>query len=307
MAGAVISGLDEVNGVPGWRWLMLIEGAITVAFGIAFYFVVPDYPQNARQFTPAQRRLAYVRMMKDRDLSAELDSAKLSSWEAFKAVVLDGRSWLFLVLYTLDCTCTGLAYFLPTLVKSLGYTEVTAQWMTVPIWCVGVVSMVIVSYTSDRTQDRHWHNTALLAVSATACLVTMLVKNGVVRYVMMCLVVAGVYPAIALILNWTSEVISFPAQKRSVVLAFVNSFGNLSVIYGSYLWPDREAPQHVLGFGAFTGMLGFGAVLAAAMPYIIKLLPTKPATRAEREILALMGQSHEMPLEDELKEKKDEL
>jgi hypothetical protein len=33
MAGAVISSLDGARGIPGWRWLLVIESAITIVCG----------------------------------------------------------------------------------------------------------------------------------------------------------------------------------------------------------------------------------------------------------------------------------
>ena len=78
-----------------------------------FYFILPDYPHNSRFFSPEQRRLAHVRIMHDRNLNVSLDSARLTSMQAVKAVVCDLRCWLFLLLYTLDCTCTTISYFIP--------------------------------------------------------------------------------------------------------------------------------------------------------------------------------------------------
>jgi hypothetical protein len=33
MAGAIISRLDGVRGIAGWRWLFLVEGVVTVFCG----------------------------------------------------------------------------------------------------------------------------------------------------------------------------------------------------------------------------------------------------------------------------------
>jgi predicted MFS family arabinose efflux permease len=224
--------------------------------------------------------------MHDRNLNMTLDSGKLTSFQAVKAVVCDPKCWLFLLLYTLDCTCTTISYFIPTILRSLGYTSVTAQWMTVPIWTTGGICMLALSYTSDKTQDRRWHIFGLFTAPIIACLVSLFVDQGAAKYAMMCFLIAGIYTAVPLILNWASEVISFPSQKRSVSIAFINSFGHLSLIYGSYLWPSVNAPRHVLGFSAVAALCGAAALLAMAMPWIFKLLPKQPATRAERAILA---------------------
>jgi MFS family permease len=140
--------------------------------------------------------------------------------------------------------------------------------MTVPIWVTGTVFQLGLSWTSDKLQDRRWHTVGLFCLGAFACIVSAFVKAVVAKYIMMCLLVAGLYTGLPLMLNWTSECIPFPDQKRSVAIAFVNCFGHLAIIYG--------------------------ALLAVAAPYLFKLLPKEPATKTEREIWALQARPEEM-------------
>ncbi|KAH7140321.1 major facilitator superfamily domain-containing protein [Dactylonectria estremocensis] len=286
MAGAIIRSLDGTRGMSGWRWLLLIEGLITAFCATCLFFIIPDYPHNSRRFNAEERQLAHIRIMYDKNIDVTLDSNTLTSKQAFKAVIADWKTWMFLVLYNLNGTCTTISYFIPTILKTLGYTKVTAQWMTAPIYVTGAISMLIFSYTSDRSQDRHWHLTGLHLVAVAACITLLLVKNAVVKYVMMCLFIGGLYTALPLILNWASECISYPTKKRSVAIAFINSFCNLSMIYGSYLWPSSDT-RHILGFTTMASFCGAAAVLAASVPVFIHFLPKTPATKAERDLLAL--------------------
>ncbi|KAJ3960296.1 hypothetical protein N0V92_003032 [Colletotrichum tropicale] len=214
MAGAIIKGLEGTRGIPGWRWLLIIEGVLTVACGFGLYFILPDYPQNARYFSSEERRLARIRILFDRQLSVHATTRRMTSWEAFKAVVCDGKTWFFLVSYSIIILGMSISYFVPTILKAMGYTNVTAQWMTVPIWITGAVCQLALSWTSDKTQDRRWHSVGLFGLAAVACLVSAVVKSAIAKYVMMCLLVAGLYTGLPLMLNWTSESIPFPDQKR---------------------------------------------------------------------------------------------
>jgi MFS family permease len=36
------SHLDGAHGLSGWQWLFLVEAIITIAFGIALYWILPD-------------------------------------------------------------------------------------------------------------------------------------------------------------------------------------------------------------------------------------------------------------------------
>jgi MFS family permease len=167
----------------------------------------------------------------------------------------------------------------------MGYTSVMAQYMTIPIWMVGAVFLVILSYTADATGDRRWHITGCLGLSFICTIVCVTVGNAKVQYAMLCFYIAGLYTALPLILNWTSEVISLPAEKRAVVVALVNSIGNLSAVYGSRLWPAGDSPNFIKGFATTGAFTGFGALLAASIPILLKFLPKEGRTKAERRIL----------------------
>ena len=300
MAGAIIRSLDGAHGIPGWRWLFIIEGIITVVCGWGLYFVLPDYPRNSRFLSPEQRQLAHIRILYDRNLTAHAASRPLTSWQAFKAVIADFRTWVFVVIYKVIILGMSISYFIPSILTNMGYTSVTAQWMTVPIWVTGAVAQLTLSYSSDKMQDRRWHNFGLYTLAGVACIVSAVIESNVAKYVMMCFLVAGLYTALPLVLNWASECIAFPDQKRSVAIAFINSFGHLAIIYGSYLWPSTNAPQHLLGFATLAATCALGAVLVAAYPYVVKLLPNEPATKAERRLVASIAQESAAMDGDEL-------
>src|SRR5688572_7945985 len=63
MAGAIIRGLDGARSIPGWRWLFIVEGTLTVVCGFGFYFLLPDYPLNSRFLSPEQRQLSHIRIV----------------------------------------------------------------------------------------------------------------------------------------------------------------------------------------------------------------------------------------------------
>lgn len=111
------------------------------------------------------------------------------------------------------------------------------------------------------------------------------VSNTKVLYAMLCLYIAGLYVALPLILSWTSETIALPSEKRAVVVALVNSIGNLSSVYSSRLWPSTDGPRYTKGFAVVGTFTGFGKVLAATIPILLHYLPKEGRTKAEKAIL----------------------
>lgn len=198
--------------------------------------------------------------------------------------MLDCRTYVFVVLYMLDNGSTTISYFIPTVLKSMGYTGTTVQWMTIPIWAVATVFLLVMPQIADRTGDRRWHITGGLAMSFVSSVVLFQVRNNITRYVFLCFYISGLYFTLPLILTWASALMSLPAEKRAVVIAIANSVGNLSAVYGSRLWPSSSAPDYATGFISVACFTGAGAVLAAVAPYLFRILPRFPS-RAELEIL----------------------
>ncbi|KAK1521071.1 allantoate permease [Colletotrichum abscissum] len=286
LAGAITGNMEGVRGMRGWRWLYLIEGVCTVGFAVIFKFVLLDFPETTKRFSLEERQLAVVRMIHDRQTTAARHGQRLTHWQSLKAALADPRTYIFVVLFTMDLGSCTISYFIPTIVKQMGYTSVMAQYMTIPIWMVGAVFLLVLSYTADKTRDRRWHITGCMCLSFICTLVCVTVSNPKVVYAMLCFYIAGLYTALPLMLNWTSEVISLPAEKRAVVVALVNSVGNLSAVYGSRLWPSSDGPRFVKGFAVTGAFTGFGTILAALIPVIFSYLPKEGNTKAEKEILA---------------------
>lgn len=286
LAGAITGNMEGVRGIRGWRWLYIIEGSVTVCVAIALKFILLDFPEQPnRLMSLEERQLAVVRMIHDRKTTAARHGTRLTHWQALKAALVDPRTYIFVVLFVMDLGSCTISYFIPTIVASMGYTSVIAQYMTIPIWMVGAFFLVGLSYTADRTGDRRWHVTGCLGLSFICTIVCIAVSNPKVLYAMLCLYIAGLYTALPLILNWTSETISLPAEKRAVVVALVNSVGNLSAVYGSRLWPSSDGPKFIKGFATTGAFTGFGTLLAALIPVLLTYLPKEGQTKAEREIL----------------------
>lgn len=287
-AGAITSGLDGAHGITGWRWLFIVEGVATVGVSAVAFLVLLDYPSTSKRLSEEERQLASIRIIADGIATGGQSGARLTHWQAFVASVSDPRTYLFLVLFMLDVGAGTISYFIPTITVTLGYDKTTAQYMTVPIYAVAATVLNIVAWSSDRHLERRWHITAPLALGCACSIVCAVVKTAVVRYVMVCFIAAGIWSALPLILSWTSGTISLPPEKRAIVLALVNAFGNFSSVYGSRIWPSWDSPEYHVGFGVTAGFLGVGMVLAAMIPVICNMLP-QSEEEAARSAAAEVG------------------
>ncbi|WKT43527.1 MFS transporter superfamily [Fusarium oxysporum f. sp. vasinfectum] len=252
LAGGITSGLHDFHGITGWRWLFIVEGVATVGVGIIACFVLLDYPHNSKRLSPQERQLAQIRIVADGLASTSGLSGRLTHWQAFVAAISDPRTYIFIVLFMLDVGAGTISYFIPTITKTLGYSSVKAQYMTVPIYAVATVVLIFAAWSSDRHIERRWHITSALVLGCVGSVVCATVHNPI---------------------------------KRAIVLALVNAFGNFSSVYGSRIWPTKDSPAYHVGFGVTAAFLGTGAILASVLPLLCKITAHK-GTAAERAVLA---------------------
>jgi hypothetical protein len=109
-----------------------------------------DYPDTAGFLNDAERLEVRRRLEEDRCSLAD-DFHLDYVWDALK----DWKIWAFCfitigVFTPLYC----ISLFLPTIVKGLGYTNNSAQLMTVPPYVVACVCCITAGFAADRTRQR---------------------------------------------------------------------------------------------------------------------------------------------------------
>lgn len=127
IAGAITSGMEGVNGIEGWRWLFIIEGAITVVSAFAVPFILLDCPLTSKRLSSEERQMAYDRLILDGITSRNDDSEPLSHLKALRMAVSDWRLLPLVLGYMTIIGSMSLAYFYPTFAEDLGYNRKDAQ------------------------------------------------------------------------------------------------------------------------------------------------------------------------------------
>ncbi|KAK2606474.1 hypothetical protein QQS21_003167 [Conoideocrella luteorostrata] len=258
LAGSITGGLHNVNGIAGWRWLFIIEGIGTIAVSVIAAFVLPDFPSTMsdRQLSAAERSLAVRRLEIDARSRSTEEEPHLTHLQALKLSVTNWRTWLLVIGYMAIVGSSTLSYFYPTLVNSLGYQAREAQYMTIPIFGVAFVATVITGYFADH--NAKWRGVMLgsmMTVAMLCSIIICIVYNVKARYALLVIMASGLWASNGLSLSYASVTFSsMPRETKAVSLALVNAMGNLAQIYGAYLFPSKDEPKYLTGFGVISGM-----------------------------------------------------
>jgi MFS family permease len=153
---------------------------------------------------------------------------------------------------------TGYAgsFFIPTIIREMGYTSSVAQVRSIPIFIVATITAVIAAYLTDRLRHRYWFCIAGLVVASVGYIM-LLAQNHLsagVKYFALFLIVPGGYITQPIVLVWLSNLVS-GHYKRSVSSAVQVGFGNLGGIVASNVFLGSEAPKYPTGYGVSLGML----------------------------------------------------
>ena len=94
IAAGITGNLDGNLGLRAWRWLFIIEGAITVVIAAGAYFLLPDFPRTTRWLSDDEKELAVWRLDEDIGEDDWIDSKHQSFWGGMKMATLDIKMWI---------------------------------------------------------------------------------------------------------------------------------------------------------------------------------------------------------------------
>ena len=128
LLAAAIAQMRGIGGKPGWAWIFILEGLATVVVGIVSYWMVHDFPDEAKFLKPDERARVLRRLAADQQASATHEDFKMSY---FWASVKDWKTYLFAIIYMgADGSLYAFSLFVPTIINELGYTSTKANLLS---------------------------------------------------------------------------------------------------------------------------------------------------------------------------------
>ncbi|ELU42127.1 Major Facilitator Superfamily protein [Rhizoctonia solani AG-1 IA] len=248
--GIIAYGVQTTCAVPNTRinshnHSSLVEGCPTILVGILVLIFLPARPESTKWLSEEERTIATERLQ--REVQSE---ARAVNWDHVRLSLLDYRTWMLSILYqSLNVALSSISVFLPTIIRTLGYTNAKAQLMSVPPYaCAGVV-MLVVAKMSDRLRLRG----PFVAGSLVHA-----------RYAAIFLAVTGTYCGIPIAMSWTTGN-GGSETRRAVNMAMLNTIGQAMAVLGSYIYPEREAPQYIRGFAICCGFAWWGFLISCTL------------------------------------------
>lgn len=251
-------------GMAAWRWIFIIEGAITSFLAIGASFVIVDWPDQTRYLSADEKELLRRRMAADVGDVCRMDT--LNSF-AVRRILRDYKIWLAAFLY-MGVSVAGLSgtFFLPTILNEFQWKAQEVQVHTIPVYAFAAGTMILGAWASDRLRHRFGFilGGASLSTVGYAMLLAQEGRSRDYKFAAVFLVFGGAYMITPMCLAWLQNNLS-GHWKRSVGASAQVMIGNVAGIIGAFIFVKAEASTYKTGYGVALAMMWFGALCAAAM------------------------------------------
>ncbi|KAH7489510.1 hypothetical protein HZ326_13057 [Fusarium oxysporum f. sp. albedinis] len=279
LGGLIAYGIQSMgarHGLSAWRWLFIIEGAISLVIGAVCWLSLPTSPQTA-WFLSEEEKSTMV-LIKERN--HPFKETEGFSWKQVVMALTDPLVWLASVsLFCASIALFGFGTFLPTLLKGLDYTSLQANYLSIPVYVLASIFTAATTYVSDRLNRRAIcliHSPLLVIVGYAIVVGT---GHKAAGFFAMFLVGGGVYSFNTVLVTWVSNNMQ-PDYKRSVAISMLISLANASGMAASQIYPIQDAPRYVMGNAISLG----GEVLALVCVGLIYALLKYRMRQKERLI-----------------------
>ncbi|BDA49379.1 Putative tartrate transporter [Coccomyxa sp. Obi] len=299
--GAALMLMDGLRGIRGWRWLFLIEGLITIVFGIAFYFGLAQTPAKAYFLKREERVWLDNRQKREAQIRADANPHTSSMIGSF----FNFRIWWLALAWLLEETVRyGILFWVPLLLDGIltghfnGKSAVTSlpnpkdqAWYSAKLALISAILyvsaaivMTLIAWSSKRHHEKNLHVAIPLVCSGIAFICTPIAteqRGTIAGFAVLCIAGACTWCTFGPAWSWPAEIFHGPARASGIAL--FNSCGAAGGIIGPYL--IGYLSDH---YSYGTAMTTLGAFnLAAAL-----LFGTFPgASKADKEAALAAEQS----------------
>jgi len=253
-------------GVPGWRWIFIVERIPAVLLGFVTIFYLTDWPREARWLPPDEREWI------SNEVEAEIAAKKKVRDHTILQAFADKRVLLLMVPYFLaQVAAQSSVFWIPTFLKRLSGlpTSQVALWVAVPGF-IGIAGMLVNGWYSDKTAERRWHASVPLILAGAAFLAAVSTANFATA---MTLLIAGSGVMFAYYPVFWSMPTSFLCRSAATAcFGLINSVGHV----GGFFGPSVTGYLNEWSGGIAAAFLFIGAcyVLAGMIVLAVKLRST---------------------------------
>ena len=194
--------MEGVEGLRGWRWIMIIEGLPCVCLGFWAWFWLADEPETAFYLKPHERELMIRR--REREFGLRTSAHEFHKKDVY-AGLKDWKIYAFCAgQFCADNMLYSYSTFLPTIIKGINaeWSNQIVQVLTIPCYALGALSYLGTAWLSDHFQRRGIPTVLLCFVSIIGYALLISDTSSGVHFTGCFFVAMGLYVTVGIPLAW---------------------------------------------------------------------------------------------------------
>jgi hypothetical protein len=235
-----------------WRWIFIIEGAITVVAGIGSWFIIVDFPDSDKNtfLTIEERAFVKARLAEDRGP----EEREKVTVKILARTAADWKPWAFSLMYMAGAVGVyAFLFFLPIILRGgLGYSLELSFILSTPPSLFAVVEAMAISWLADKTRMRGPFVIFQGVIGIIGLCMTGFLDDPTPRYIGTFLGVAGANGLVVTTLAWQANNIVGDA-RRAVSTAILISMSGVGGIYSSMVFRTILSPIQLSSSNTLTG------------------------------------------------------
>ncbi|KAI8653715.1 MFS domain-containing protein [Fusarium sp. Ph1] len=271
--------ISKHHSYKGWRWIFIIEGAITVVAGIGSWFIIVDFPDSSANtfLTPEERAFVKARLAADRG-PEEREKVTL---KVVAKTAADWKPWAFSLMYAAGAVGVyAFLFFLPLILRGgLGYSLEMSFILSTPPSLFSVVEAMAISWLADKMKMRGPFVVFQGLIGIIGLCMTGFLDSPTPRYIGTFLGVAGANGLVVTTLAWQANNI-VGDSRRAVSTAILISMSGVGGIYSSMVFRQQDAPNYLPGIIAVMA-INIAAVLTAVVTMVLLRRQNQRADKGE--------------------------
>jgi ACS family tartrate transporter-like MFS transporter len=267
VVGGPISGLllemEGVLGLPGWKWLFIVEGLPAVILGFVVLRVLADRPETAPWLDDKERRILGDMLAAERRERPK--SSLLTALGDIRVVMLA------VIQFGFTLGSYGIGIFLPQIIKSFGLSNLTSSFLSAVPYIFASAGMLWWSWHVDRTGKKTGNLVIACAVGMIGLAASVVSGNLFIALTALTVALVGITSARAIF--WPIPTRFLSGVGAAAGLAFINSIGTIGGFAGPYMmgWLKDFTGSFEAGLLTMSGILLATTLLAFSLKLVIKV------------------------------------
>jgi sugar phosphate permease len=169
ISALLAAGLLEMRGIgghPGWFWLLLLEGLLTVVIGLVSMVYLPTSPTGTKGllwrkawYTEREEVIMINRILRDDPAKGLTALKEPLTWQDVKNAWTDPSLWglYFIGLIAYIPASPVQAYLTLTLKRVGNFSTLASNLLTAPSAALQIFTMLALAYSSEYFNERAFH------------------------------------------------------------------------------------------------------------------------------------------------------